>query len=199
MSVMKNNTTRRAFFLTGGATLGAGVATAVGASALGAAGASGFAPAAEISARSAEEREAIRQLHLAFTSLMETQRYDAASELFDERGRLELGGGRAIGRHAIKQFLSARLANPFHNAYRQNASLQQRDAVTIGEDLSQAAATFHIEVELCTPLRGDSTIAKMARLEGHVAERRWETGRFEATYLKSRGEWRMTSLSYLAA
>jgi hypothetical protein len=38
----------------------------------------------------------------------------------------------------------------------------------------------------------------MARLQGQVADRRWESGRFEATYLGRGGEWKVASLRYLA-
>jgi hypothetical protein len=36
----------------------------------------------------------------------------------------------------------------------------------------------------------------MARLQGNVADRRWEAGQFEAKYVKSRGQWKIASLSY---
>jgi hypothetical protein len=52
-------------------------------------------------------------------------------------------------------------------------------------------------VALSTPLHGDSTVAQMARLQGQMASRRWETGRFEAQYVKARGQWKMATLSYL--
>ena len=54
-------------------------------------------------------------------------------------------------------------------------------------------------MELSSPLQGSSTIAEMARLQGHVADRRWETGRFEAKYVKTAGQWKVASLEYLAS
>ena len=41
------------------------------------------------------------------------------------------------------------------------------------------------------PLRGTSTIAQMARLQGHVADRRWESGHFEARYTRTVEGWRI--------
>ena len=67
----------------------------------------------------------------------------------------------------------------------------------ISEDGQSATGTFHVEVELTTPIRGDFTIARMARLQGQVADRRWETGRLEACYRKAQGQWKMTSLDYV--
>jgi hypothetical protein len=205
MTGTKTNNSRRDFFMSGGAVFGAGVAaTAVG------------APLASDSAASLEEqlkklrqqlgdvedREAIRQLHLAFTTLIGDQAYEAATELFDEQAHLNLSGVGATGKRAILQlFVDQYLrqkATLMHSAYRQSA-LQRKDTVTLSEDRLQATATFHIEVELRTPLQEDCTAAKMARLQGDVAARRWESGRFEAKYVQTRGHWRIAALSYLSA
>jgi hypothetical protein len=205
MNGIKNKSSRRAFFLNGGAALGAGVATTVGASAL--TRESPTPPDEQLKQlrqqlEGVEDREAIRKLHLAFTTLIEQQTYEAAAELFDERAHLDLSGSSATGKPAILQLFADQYrgqgAAAIHSAYRQS-SLQERDAVTLSEDRRQATATFHVEVELCTPLQGDCTVAQMARLQGHVQDRRWEAGRFEATYVKTRGQWKMASLSYRTA
>jgi len=52
---------------------------------------------------------------------------------------------------------------------------------------------------LSTPLQQDCTAAKMARLQGQVADRRWQAGRLEGQYVKRGGEWKIASLKYLAA
>jgi SnoaL-like domain len=205
MTGAKTNSSRREFFMSGGAVLGAGVAaTAAG------------APLESDSAGSLEEqlkklrqqlgdvedREAIRQLHLAFTTLIGGQAYEAATELFDEQAHLNLSGVTATGKRAIlqlfvDQYLQQKAAF-IHSAYRHSA-LQRNDTVTLSEDRLQATATLHIETELYTPLQEDCTAAKMARLQGDVAARRWESGRFEAQYVRTRGQWRIASLSYLSA
>jgi hypothetical protein len=205
MTEIKTRSSRRAFFLHGGAVLGAGVATTVGASAL--AAESPMPPDEQLKQLreqldGVEDREAIRQLHLAFATLIEQHSYEAAVELFDEQAHLDLSGVSATGKPAILQLFGHQYrhqnAAAIHNAYRPNSS-QQRDAVTLSENRLQATATFHVDVEVCTPLRADCTAATMARLQGHVAERRWEAGRFEAKYVKTRSEWKMASLSYLAS
>jgi hypothetical protein len=204
MTGTKTNRSRRAFFTTGGAVLGAGVATTVAAATLTSDSAS---PLEEQLTKlrqqldGMEDREAIRQLQREFTTLVEYQAYESVAELFDEQADLNLSGVSATGRPAIlrlfvDQYRHQRAA-AIHSAYRQSNS-QHRDSVTLSEDRQQATATFHTEVELCTPLQGDCTVAQMARLQGHVADRRWETGRFEAKYVQTRGQWRMVSLSYLS-
>jgi hypothetical protein len=38
----------------------------------------------------------------------------------------------------------------------------------------------------------------MARLQGQLADLRWQKGRLAATYVKTRGQWKMASLGYSA-
>jgi hypothetical protein len=204
MSGTKTNRSRRAFFTTGGAVLGAGVATTVGAATLTSDSAS---PLEEQLTKlrqqleGMEDCEAIRQLQRELTTLVENQSYESAAELFDEQAHLDLSGVSATGKPAILQLFVDQYrhqkAAAIHSAFRQSNS-QHKDAMTVSEDRLQATATFHTEVELCTPLRGDCTVAQMARLQGQVADRRWESGRFEAKYVRTRGQWRIVSLSYLA-
>lgn len=181
--VNNKKSTRRAFFLNGGAVLGAGVAATAGAAGFvapaGAAGTMGLAAGSAASAGpkaggSAEDREAIRRLHLAFVSQLENRSADPPANLFAAHGDVQL------------------------SAYRQTSS-QQSDEVNFSEDGLRATATFYCEVELCTPLQEDCTAAQMARLQGMVASRRWENGRFDACYVKARGEWQMESVGYSAS
>jgi hypothetical protein len=72
MNSSSNKTSRRAFFVSGGATLGAGLA---------AAGMTAAAPQADArpSLNAAVEREAIRRLHAAFIAGVENQTHAAAA------------------------------------------------------------------------------------------------------------------------
>jgi SnoaL-like domain len=183
---------RRAFFLRGGAILGAGVATTVAAAAL-------MPERAGPEAQVHDDREAIRQLHLAFTGLVEGGSYEAAAELFTEQAGLDLGGLRATGRSAIRELFADQYrqqkAAAMHTAYRQNA-LQRHDLLALSPDRRQASAAFHTEVQVSTPLQADCTAAQMARLQGQMAERRWENGRFDARYVKVQGVWKIAELRY---
>lgn len=187
MAETGTRSTRRAFFLQGGAALGTGVAVTAGASTM--------------ASDPAADREAIRGLQIAFATLIENRTYDAAAELFDESAQLNLSGVIASGKPAIRKLFADRYreqnAAVLHSAYRQRAS-QPGDVLTFSDDGAQANATFNVEVELCTPLREDCTAAQMARLQGNVADRRWESGRFDATYVKTRGQWKIASLRYIA-
>jgi hypothetical protein len=202
MTEVKMHGTRRAFFLRGGAVLGAGVATTAGARSW----LPGTSPAVpdrvqelQRELTSHQDRAAIRQLHLAFTAAIEKQAYEAAVELFEPDADLNLSGLTAQGKPAIRRLFATQYrqqqAHVLHGAYRQSP-LHQQDLIAIAADGAHAAATFHCDVELTAPLPTDSTLAQMARLQGQVAERHWEAGRFEARYVKSAGQWQITALRF---
>lgn len=154
MSADKTRTSRRAFVVSGGATLGAGVAAAVA------------AVAKPTTTRATpEEREAIRQLHARFIADVES-------------------GARAA-------------AAPTHRAYRANAQ-QAQDVLTMTANGRSATGVWHVDVKKGMELEGNSTIVQMARMQGHLANVHWESGRLEARYEKAEGEWRMTEIRYLA-
>jgi len=205
MTETKTQSSRRAFFLSGGAALGAGVATTVGAAALTSHDATPMEEQLKQLRQQLEavaDREAVLQLQLSFATLLESQAYEAAAALFDERAQLRLSGVSANGKAAILKLFANQYreqkAAAIHSAFRQNTS-QQSEAVTLSEDRLKAAAIFQVEAELCTPLQADCTVAQMARLQGHVADRRWERGRLKAEYVKTRGGWKIASLIYLSA
>jgi hypothetical protein len=62
-----------------------------------------------------------------------------------------------------------------------------------------ATATWNVDVKTGMAIEGDSTIAQMARLQGHLGHVQWESGRLEARYEKAEGEWRMTEMKYVAS
>ena len=151
MSTRDSRTSRRAFVVSGGATLGAGVAAAV-------------AAAGRSSTRATpEEREAIRKLHAGYIADVENA--------------------------------SRAGAEPTHRAYRANAR-QLEDTMVMTANGRSATATWNVDVKTGMPLEGDSTIEQMARLQGHLGNVQWQSGRLEARYEKTEGEWRMTAISY---
>ncbi|MEJ1964890.1 MAG: nuclear transport factor 2 family protein [Gammaproteobacteria bacterium] len=119
MTGIKTKSTRRAFFASGGAVLGAGVATTVAASAL---SSEKPAPTNEQLKQlrqqlaGVQDREAIRQLHVAFTTLVEARRFEPRQRLFDEQAHLQLSSLSAAGKPAIRKL--------FANQYREQALLR---------------------------------------------------------------------------
>ena len=206
MSGQTTKSSRRAFFLRGGAALGTGVAAGISASALASQHPAPLQQQVQDLRRElagAHDRAAIRKLHLDFASLIEQQAYERAAGLFDERARLDLSGASASGRSAIAQLFEQhyreQTIGAIHRAYRQSTAQQSGELITLSEEGEQAAATFHLDVQLCTPLQEDCTVAKMAKLQGQVADLCWESGRLEGEYVKRDGEWKIASLTYRAA
>jgi ketosteroid isomerase-like protein len=195
MSGMGEGNSRRAFFVRGGALLGAGVAAA-------AAGRTDDALPMRDELSRLRDQEAIRQVHLTFAAAIEHQAYEAVAALFDERAHVELSGVTATGHSAIRQLFEDQYRHQkaalIHTMYRPNA-LQQKDLVTLGEDGLSASATYHVDVQLSAPLQDDCTAAQMARLQGQMASCYWEAGRLEARYAKTEGRWKITSLRYSKA
>ena len=63
----------------------------------------------------------------------------------------------------------------------------------------EATATWHVNVKIGMPLQGDSTIAQMARLQGLLADVRWESGWLQARYVKTGERWQIAALEYLTS
>lgn len=194
---------RRAFFLRGGAVLGAGVATAAGAGTLEPAS---TAPADEVAKLraaldAAADRESIRALQAQFLHAIGQQDYVAAARLFADDASLALSGvearGRAAIEHAFTTQYGAQRAAILHGAYRDVAALTD-ESLAFSPDRREARARLSGQVELCTPLTATCTAAQMARLQGQMAERRWEAGRFDARYVRSPEGWRFGSLRWSA-
>jgi len=201
MSNINSDTSRRAFFLRGGAVLGAGVASTAGATAMVSGSETSGADLKKLQAQlgSMTDCEAIRQVHQAFALMIEGQTYDAAADLFVDDASVDLSGVSAKGRSAIVQLFADgychQKATAMHSAYRQGD--RSKDIVALSNDGKRATATFHVDVAVTTPLEGDFTVATMARLQGQTATRRWESGRLEAQYVKARGQWKIASLNYV--
>jgi len=121
------------------------------------------------------------------------------NELEQLRRQLADARDREAIRELQRTFLSTvgrphPLHEPFRRSYRPNPS--RPEALMLSADGLQAAGTLYVDVEVCTPVQGDSTVATMARLQGNVADLRWEAGQLDATYSKTAGRWQITTLAY---
>jgi SnoaL-like domain len=195
-------TTRRSFFRSGGAALGAGIAAASSATAA-PTGTTTTDPAELASLRSnlavVAERRAIENLQAKFLQLMNTGSYPAVARLFTDDATLDLSGEAATGTEAIHRLFAAsygqQLATNIHRAYR-HSTAQRDDAFQLSADHRHASTEVYAEVEVCYPLTGNSTPEQMARLQGFVAQSRWEHGVLAMSYAKRNGQWLIASLQY---
>lgn len=197
------DSSRRAFFLRGSTALGVGLASAT-------AGAFPLMFDASLPLKeqlaflhqqlgTMEDTEAIRHLQLAYNALVENQAYEAAVELFTDDATVELNGESVSGKEkGIGQLFAdyaQQQAPVLHTAFRQDQA-QQRDEITVSEDLQSALATFHFQVEISRPQTDASVLGEMARLQGQYASSHWESGKFDVAYSKVAGQWKISKLTY---
>lgn len=189
MSASHLRTSRRAFFTKGSAVIGAGVALT----------GTVLADDSVATDHNAADREAIRQVQAVFAASVETRQWENAVALFAPKAHLQLATNAAQGVPAIRQLFTQQYAgqkvDSLHNAYRPNA-LQLQDRVSVATDGLHAQATWHVDVQVISPLRGDCTIAQMARMQGQMGDMRWESGLLEASYVRRDGRWLMDGLAY---
>jgi len=196
---------RRAFFAKGGVALGTGLASVTaGAATL----FNDTQPLQEQLARlqqhltTLEDKEAIRQVHQAYSSLVQKQAWDTLLELFTDDAQVNLDGAVHSGKQQglaslfLEQY-GHQKAQHQQRAFRQDAT-QQQDSVYINPNRCEAHATFHQLVQIDQPLQDDSLPAQMARLQGMTGSTHWEAGRFAASFSKVDGQWLIHSLAYHA-
>ena len=197
---------RRAFFMRSGVALGAGIGAGL-ASTGAVAGTWTFDSSLSLKEQvsrlqqqlsTMEDREAVRQLYLSYTSLMQHQAYEAVVELFAEDATVQLDGTDHQGKqHAIRQLFTqdyaSRQADQLQTAFQHEL---QRDSITVDEGLQRAHATFHAKVRIDRPITDDSSLGQMARLQGLSSESRWQSGRFEVDYVRQQDQWKISRLFY---
>jgi len=148
---------------------------------------------------SLKDREALRQLHLIFTTLLENKAYDAVVELFAEDAVVELHDMKLAGKAAVKKLFmeeyKEQKTSSLHTAHRRDQS-QKQDLVSVSWDRKQASASFHNQVLICNPIRGQSVLADMARQQGMMAQSYWENGRYDIDFARIRDQWQISRLSY---
>jgi hypothetical protein len=98
--------------------------------------------------------------------------------------RLRRAGGNRCGRRSQTTVDPAALASLRNDL----AALAERTAI------ERLLAQYLTAV--CCPLTGNSALEQMARLQGQVAQPRWEHGVLAMSYTKHNGQWLITSLQY---
>jgi len=202
---MKKNAvdkSRRSFFLKGAAALGAGLVSA-------SANAAALVDSPQTpkhrmnqlqqTLNNLEDKEALGQLHLAFTTLLENRAYDAVVELFAEDATVEMHGIRLAGKAAVKKLFMEeyeyRKMSSLHTSHRRDQS-QKQDLVSVSEDRKQANGSFYNQVLISTPIRWRSALADMARQQGMSAQSYWENGRYDIAFTRIRDRWLISNLRY---
>lgn len=195
---------RRSFFRQGSTALAAGLVSAgAGASTLMMEDPAARQQLQDLQNRLAalEDREALRELFLAYNTLLQERAFAAVVELFTTDATVTIAGQQYHGRYDgirrlfLDDYARERLDSQ-QCAFSRDHS-QQADSLSIADDNRHASGCFHARVQWYRPLKSDSVLESMARLQGMDAGHYWENIRFDMQFSREAGQWKIRHLDYL--
>lgn len=150
-----------------------------------------------------EDRDAMRQLFLAYHSLLEKRHFEPLLGLFTRDATLSVSGrdlaGREqdIRRHFMDDYAHERLDH-LQCGFSQLTS-QQNEAITLSDDAQSARGVFRASIRWSRPLKADSVLEQMARQQGLGASQYWQDTRFDVHFAREDGQWKIRRLHYQPA
>lgn len=152
-----------------------------------------------------EDEKAIRSLHRTYENHLNSGEYEEVVSMFTDDAEVMFNGGvfkgKKSGIHRLycdhfSVGLTGKKMDPAPG-FRLNAE-QQEDFVEVALDQSSAKARFTYSIQVGAPIKSDSQLVKMARLQGEGIMKWWEVGIYEVTYVKNikDGNWKITRLEY---
>lgn len=147
---------------------------------------------------SLEDREALRELFLAYNTLLQERAFAPVVALFATDATLSMRG---------QQYSHEGIQHLFLDAYARESTetlqcafscdhRQQADTLSIADDGLHASGRFHARVQWYHPLKSDSVLESMARLQGMDAGQFWENIRFDVQFQREDGQWKIRQLDY---
>jgi hypothetical protein len=206
-SAKRSNAGRRSFMWKAGAATSALIASA-------AAGASNIRSDPNASLREQVDRlsnrigrlkdaNAIRRIHRTYESHLDQGLYEKVVEMFFDDGEVIFNGGLFSGKEGGVRRLFCRLFSSgmtgkkldFVPGFGQGPA-QDSDIVEVAVDRKSAKGQFPFSMQVGKPMNDDSTLVKMARLQGQGIAKWWEGGICEAFFLKIGDIWKIKRLEY---
>lgn len=206
-SLSKPNTGRRSFMWKAGAAVSAALAAAVPSVAKSGTNQSDGknAEASQLAHRLGilEDENTIRTLHQTYETLLDGGRYEEVADLFAEDAEVVFNGGAFKGRKdGVSRlygdcFRSGLTGKKIGSAPKFEAnSEQQRESIKVSADRLSAGGQFPYSMQVGTPMTGDSSLVRMARLQGEGIVKWWEGGTCEVSYVKVSNAWKISRLEY---
>ena len=151
-----------------------------------------------------ENEKSIRKLHRRFEDLIDKGMYSEVIDLFSDDAEVIYNGGVFSGKSGIKRLFCVLFSSGMTGKRIDSApgfqlnSDQQQDALEISPDMKSAKAGFTYSIQAGIPIDSDSTLVKMARIQGEGIMKWWEGGVYELSYLKNSkdGCWKIKGLEY---
>jgi hypothetical protein len=202
----KPNSGRRSFIWKTGAAMSAVVASAVtGFSKSGADRGTGLQDQIDrLSSQlgSLEDANAIRRLHQVFESRLDQGMYEEVAGMFADDAEATYKGGLFAGKDGIRRlccdhFSSGRTGKKIEPAPGfETDPAQQLDIVEVAGDRQTATGQFPYSIQVGAPMTGDSSLVKMARLQGEGIVKWWEGGIYHVSYVKEGEAWKIARLDF---
>lgn len=200
-SVAQSVHQRRAFLTR----LGAGVSSAVAATAAVAMPASQARD--DVAARLAllEDEQGLRHLHEYFEQAVDERRMDDVIAMFADDAEVMFnngvfqGRGQGVSRLFRKVFVEGSTGRRMAQAPGFELTAEEMQSrLEISSDRLSATAKFSYSIQVGRPLVTESSHASMARLHGEGVETWWEGGAYEVRYIRESitGDWRINHLAY---
>lgn len=152
-----------------------------------------------------EEENSIRRLYNEYKRLLDKGMYKDVVTLFSQDAEVIFNGGLFRGRDAginrlyCSYFSSGMTGKTIGNAqgYAPNADAQ-KETIEVTADQKSAKAVFPYSIQAGHLMDTDSTLVKMARLQGEGIIKWWEGGVCEVSCVKDSGNWKIKRLEYRA-
>ena len=199
-SLSKPNNGRRSFLWKAGAAMTAAAAAVVPGIAKSSAGKNTEAETLAHKLGMLEDEKAIRTLHQTYEALLDSGNYEKVAGLFKEDAAVVFNGGVFKGENSV-----ARLYRDHFSAGLTGKKLgpvpgieAASETVTVAEDRKSAKAQFPYSIQVGAPMRSNSSLVQMARLQGEGIVKWCESGIYEISYAKCRkeGSWKIAKIEY---
>jgi hypothetical protein len=151
---------------------------------------------------SMEDADAIRMLHHAYESCLDRFMYEDVVALFTDDAEVVYKGGIFHGKEGVRRLYCDHFASGLTGKKIEPAPgfepdpAQQLDIVEVATDRKNASGRFSYSIQVGAPMTGDSSLVKMARLQGEGILQWWEGGIHEVSYVKEGNAWKIKRLEY---
>ncbi|MFC1495307.1 nuclear transport factor 2 family protein [Thermodesulfobacteriota bacterium] len=152
-----------------------------------------------------EDQSTIHSLHRTYESLLDSGSYKEAVSLFTDDAEVIFNGGVFKGRNnGIRRLYEEQFSYGLTGKRIDQApgfelnTTQQEDVLEVSGDGKTAKAQFKYSIQVGAPIVSDSSLVKMARLQGEGIMKWWEGGTYEVSYIKNikNGSWKIKKLEY---
>jgi hypothetical protein len=150
-----------------------------------------------------DDENTIRTLHQTYETLLDGGRYEEVADLFAEDAEVVFNGGAFKGRKdgvarlygdCFRSGLTGKKIGSAPNF--EVDSEQRRESIKVSTNRLSASGHFPYSMQVGTPMTGDSSLVRMARLQGEGIVKWWEGGTCEVSYVKLDGAWKISRLEY---